>query len=121
MTERKGKSLAAVLHLEALKPPRIGVQLASNSLLQSRDIASWRQHHHQLVDNTTASADLLLLVTPSGKGVSCFRQASVAKQHQLIFSAEAEDQKIRRQLPIQVGLHPVAWLDPGSHKIFYDL
>ena len=55
MTERKGKSLAAVVHLEALKPPRIGVQLASNSLLQSRDIASWRQLHHQLVDTTAIS------------------------------------------------------------------
>ena len=49
--QRKG-ILAAPVHLEAL-PPRVGDQLAgagASGLLQSRDIASWRQLHHQLAD-----------------------------------------------------------------------
>ena len=65
--QRKG-SLAAPVHLEAL-PPRVGDQLAgagasglllllgggASGLLQSRDIASWRQLHHQLADTSSIS------------------------------------------------------------------
>ena len=97
---------------------------APASLLpQSRDIASWRQQDHQLADTTTISWPLV-----SGKSViapqivSCWFwqecQPSVARQHQLRFSADDQDQKSPGRLPVQVGLYLVpvalptyAWLN----------
>ena len=128
MTQRKG-GLAVLLYLEA-PPPRVGVQLASwaCSLPQSRDIASWCQLHHQLVDSTTISWPLLL-VTPSGKSViapflSAAPGKSVSRVLQSSISWNFQLLKIKRARPASSpgSSLPIAWaglgrLDPDSRKI----